>query len=767
MHRRSKCIAAHEGRAAAAEQQLPLPLPSAMEAQGNPTVDSAASGSPRKVCNTNPLVPQVQQERSTATPAEDLDAAPVRQQNETMTAFLARLATNMQQVQEEQQREAAAEAAHLNAIARDAEQRRRQHAEAAANHNKARQDAASVLMQQEAVHTAALQAWNFDPAEAHTEPTVEEQTNSALANIMHQVILTCNWQQVELARQAHIISDYEETLKSLHARLDMLEKDDVPHRHTTSSSIDPSIRELEEQMDHLVVLVGNLNSFQRPATISQQMVARQADMRQLQQQPTGTCNSMTSKQYKMPKFSIDKFDDYHKADTNELSIHLVLPELKISALYLCSTGASQVWLNHLAKTERHRGRQALHQDHLGGHDREVAETLHRRRRSRPRHEPDLHHAPRQPANRVAETCDDSESGYAIRTSLQRRRTPTTKLEKLSSAGSEATPLPTPPDMVALLATSSTSGEHAHFASLQESYEDYAVQLVPPLDQPLHVQESYAGATSSPSPSEPASSPTLLGHSSVWSRLEDLDPLTPEDFQWMPLPPFGSLPKPHCNALMADLRTYLHAAVPTPLIEDGVAVVDLREYIAKINLEYATQRYDNIDTPLLYVRIQIKKATCSALIDCGATRNYISQYFMARASLGPCVRRKSQPTQVTLADGRTHKFIDRCVDSVPVYFAPHTREAMSFDILETKFDMILGMSWLRSEDHPVNFYRRTVHVRDRNGVLVPCMVPPPHPSIGYHVVSATSICNSIARNDVEKMGICFLHTLPPPDAPAEE
>ncbi|GBG89927.1 hypothetical protein CBR_g49777 [Chara braunii] len=323
-----------------------------MEAQGNPTVDNDASGSPREVCSVNPLVPQVQQVVPTATPAGALDAAPVRQQGETMTTFMARLSTYMQQVQEEQRREAAAEAARLNTIARDAEQRRWQHAEAAANHNKARRDAASVLMQQELL---------IPPCSKNGTLIRQRRirTKSALANIMHQVILTCNWQQVELARQARIISNYKENLRSLHARLEELEKVDVLHRHMASSSIDPSICKLEERMDHLVALVGNLNSFQRPATISQQMAAVEADPRQLQQQPPGTCNSMLPRLYKMSKFSIDKFDDDHKADpvtwwqgfTNELSIHLVPPESKISALYLCSTSASQVWLNHLAQTE--------------------------------------------------------------------------------------------------------------------------------------------------------------------------------------------------------------------------------------------------------------------------------------------------------------------------------------------------------------------------------------------------------------------------------
>ncbi|GBG85411.1 hypothetical protein CBR_g40053 [Chara braunii] len=232
---------------------------------------------------------------------------------------------------------------------------------------------------------------------------------------------------------------------------------------------------------------------------------------------------------------------------------------------------------------------------------------------------------------------------------------------------------------------------------------------------------------------------------------------------MPVPSTGRLPKPHCNVLMAQLWDYLHTAVPALLMDTGAEVVDLHVYIAKIDREFKTQRYDEIDAPLLYVRIQIREATCSALIDCGASRNYISQDFMVRAGLGPCVRRKPQPTQVTLADGHTHKSIDRCIDNVPVYFARHASEAVSFDILDTKFDMILGMSWLRSKDHPVNFFKRTVHVRDRNGVLVPCTVPLPHPSISCHVVSTASMRASIIRDDIEEIGVCFLHALPPHDA----
>ncbi|GBG64138.1 hypothetical protein CBR_g40837 [Chara braunii] len=165
-----------------------------------------------------------------------------------------------------------------------------------------------------------------------------------------------------------------------------------------------------------------------------------------------------------------------------------------------------------------------------------------------------------------------------------------QLEKLSFAGGEATPPPTPPDSAALLAASYTSGEDANVASPRYTYEDYAVHLVPPLDQPLHVQQSTACTVSSPSATDSAASPSsTAGDSTTWSSLEKLDPLTFEDFQWMPMPRSGRLPKPHCNVLKAQLRDYLHTAVPTPLMDAGVEVVDLHAYIAKIDREFNTQR----------------------------------------------------------------------------------------------------------------------------------------------------------------------------------
>ncbi|GBG79894.1 hypothetical protein CBR_g30159 [Chara braunii] len=218
-----------------------------------------------------------------------------------------------------------------------------------------------------------------------------------------------------------------------------------------------------------------------------------------------------------------------------------------------------------------------------------------------------------------------------------------ELGKLSCTGGEATPPLTPPDTAALLAASYTSGENADVANRWFTYEDYAVHLVPPLDQPLHVQSSTACTVSSPSTTDLAAlPPTIAGDSASWSRLQRLDPLTFVDLQWMPLPPTGRLPKPHCNMLMAQLRDYLHNAVPASLMDAGVEVVNLHDYVAKIDREFKTERYDDIDAPLLYIRIQIGEATCTALIDCGATRNYMSQDFWYALAWGHTFRGSRSP-----------------------------------------------------------------------------------------------------------------------------
>ncbi|GBG80091.1 hypothetical protein CBR_g30458 [Chara braunii] len=199
-------------------------------------------------------------------------------------------------------------------------------------------------------------------------------------------------------------------------------------------------------------------------------------------------------------------------------------------------------------------------------------------------------------------------------------------------------------------------------------------------------KSKTNTTSNPGPDAAAQDPwTHYGLSENDSarefNIEVLNPLTSEDFAWLPLPTMGRLPGPQCAALCAHLRMYSSFyAPPTSLTDDKAAVGDILVYVTKMAREFRTQRYDNNNAPLLYVHIQVGQASCSALLDSGATRNFMSQTFMQRAGLGAQVRRKANPTVINLADGRTQQLIDRYIEAVPVYFAPHADRPISHETI---------------------------------------------------------------------------------------
>ncbi|GBG91530.1 hypothetical protein CBR_g52564 [Chara braunii] len=96
--------------------------------------------------------------------------------------------------------------------------------------------------------------------------------------------------------------------------------------------------------------------------------------------------------------------------------------------------------------------------------------------------------------------------------------------------------------------------------------------------------------------------------------------------------------------------------------------------------------------------------------------------------------------------------------MPVYFAPHACEPMAFDVLDTDFDIILGMPWLASADHTVDFHRRTLTVRDAFGAEVSCTITLPHPSIWCQVVTAKSFRATCAYKQTDEIGLCFLRTI---------
>ncbi|GBG72412.1 hypothetical protein CBR_g11991 [Chara braunii] len=115
------------------------------------------------------------------------------------------------------------------------------------------------------------------------------------------------------------------------------------------------MKQLSERIDHVVTIIGELNDFTGPATISSTVAAIKTDITKLQSQPAAA-----AKVCKMPRFNIGKFEDYNKTDAltwwqaflTEASCHKVPAEDMMKAIYLQLIGGAQAWMNHLAVNKK-------------------------------------------------------------------------------------------------------------------------------------------------------------------------------------------------------------------------------------------------------------------------------------------------------------------------------------------------------------------------------------------------------------------------------
>ncbi|GBG60391.1 hypothetical protein CBR_g4349 [Chara braunii] len=619
-------------------------------------------------------------------------------------------------------------------------------------------DLAAAEQERIAAAAAEQQRLPEEPAGARSAPTAEEQEKAELAYLLRHLLRTVNWQQKQLRRHAQAAYQQQQILKAstndfktlatainsaktqqqqvndaLTLRLSTVEAQaHAPAAPPIGSSAagqqwGPRVAAIESTttttqcIDHIISLIGEVGQFQAPTTLSNQVTILKAELGQLKSRPD-SCRA-----FKMPKFNVAKFDDYRKTDAlawwtafnTEADVHHVPDDQRLDALYLQLISGSQAFMNNLA-LQKACTIATLHTKITWDEFEQLWQTRFMVRNVKKTVMNELYHWSQ--GNYAYPRMVDEVEKFDLRRSHSRANI---LIQTDRWAANE-----------------SRQRQPAYVAKPGFQWHNANVILT-------GSQEDHAAATASGEGDVVAAIPPRRTR----ARKKKATTQAPEGA--------GQLPwtKYHISEEVYHLRLNTSS-----MTDDGVAVVDIHAYLAKIDRTHASQRYVKSDAPLLYIRIQIGKETCNALIDFGASRNYMSQAFMARAGLDPRVRRKTPPTYVTLTDGHTQKLIDRFVDGIPVYFAPLACEPVSFDILDTKLDMILGMSWLPNPDHAVNFHHRTVHVRDRNRELVPCTVPPPHTSIGCHVVSAARIRNAITQNNVDEMGICFLHALPPTDEP---
>ncbi|GBG83514.1 hypothetical protein CBR_g37228 [Chara braunii] len=263
----------------------------------------------------------------------------------------------------EEQRQLAVKAAQLQADEAAAAEKLRLQAEADAEAQARRKEAQDLLQRHETASVDGLKFWHFEPN--GDDATPEEQHKEFLSKLVTRLLYTCNYQQSELEKQyqnltqqhqelaklRHTMQSHEDATRALNAQMLDLEKA-VPGPAAGASSSASSSRQLEERVDHIVAMLGDISTFAAPTTISSQLHNLKTEVQQLQ----STNTDDNPKMYKMPTFQLDKFDDYMQQDpvlwweafTTQLRILPVAKHAYIGALFLNSKGGCQTWLSHLA-----------------------------------------------------------------------------------------------------------------------------------------------------------------------------------------------------------------------------------------------------------------------------------------------------------------------------------------------------------------------------------------------------------------------------------
>ncbi|GBG62203.1 hypothetical protein CBR_g29401 [Chara braunii] len=283
--------------------------------------------------------------------------------NEPIADYKKRFQAQLAQIEAEEQRQLAAKAAQLQADEAAAAEKLRLQTEADAYAQARRKEAQDLLQRHEATSIDRLKFWHFEPNGDKATP--KEQHKEFLSKLVMRLLYACNYQRSELERQYQDVTQQHQELatlrrtmqghkdatRALNARLLDLEQA-VPGPAAGASSSAPSSRQLEERVDHVVAMLGDISTFAAPTTISSQLHTLKTEVQQLQLTNVDDNPNM----YKMPTFQLDKFDDYTQQDpvlwweafTTQLRILPVAKHAYIGALFLNSKGGCQTWLSHLA-----------------------------------------------------------------------------------------------------------------------------------------------------------------------------------------------------------------------------------------------------------------------------------------------------------------------------------------------------------------------------------------------------------------------------------
>ncbi|GBG70705.1 hypothetical protein CBR_g8004 [Chara braunii] len=334
------------------------------------TADSNAQASPKR-----PVTPPISVQQADETLLAFLKS--LQLYSDTTAAELSKWEEEETARQQEIQRQLAeAEAARQQATAEAAAAARLQQEQVEASQNQVCYQATIDLANEETTYRRLLRQQHFRANEEQEEPTEDERNKEAKAVLMENLLYMCNWQQRELLAMRQVFIRHETTFKALDKKIATIQAEistlhaansqqqtlntglaQLSAAASTSSAVadcSPALaaqaKQLEERINHLVASLGDISKFAGASTVSNQL---QTLRDRVQQRPAAV-----AKEWKMPNFKTEKFDDYHKTDplqwwmafNAEADVHHTPPLRRLDALYLQLIGGAQAFITHMAVT---------------------------------------------------------------------------------------------------------------------------------------------------------------------------------------------------------------------------------------------------------------------------------------------------------------------------------------------------------------------------------------------------------------------------------
>ncbi|GBG92694.1 hypothetical protein CBR_g56777 [Chara braunii] len=198
----------------------------------------------------------------------------------------------------------------------------------------------------------------FVPTEAQADPTLAEAERSNLANLLLGMMRGIMWNNTLLQSHQRTDATQRQTYKNDMTTLTTAIRTEAMQQQQQHQLLNSTIirvnsieasasaapgcttdvtKQLNERIDHVVTIIGDISTFNGPDSISSTVAAIKTDITKIQTRPEAA-----TKTFKMPNFDISKFDDYNKSDAlscwqrflTEASCRMVPADDMLKAVYL-------------------------------------------------------------------------------------------------------------------------------------------------------------------------------------------------------------------------------------------------------------------------------------------------------------------------------------------------------------------------------------------------------------------------------------------------